>query len=161
VRSTGGRPLCAKRLTALAPQLTDISTPDNAALRIHGEAAAVSPAEQLLAEALRQAVLLDQRAEHEPPSGLREEPIDLLVAGRHRGKLSAAEQQAGGHEGVDMWIPLGWPPTHWIGAATSGTPSLRSSTARKQRLTFSKAQRVRIRGACTPGGRAVARRSGS
>jgi len=50
---------------------------------------------------------LDQRVEHEPPPGLREEPLDLLVVGGHRDKLSAAEQQAGGHEAVDVWIPLG------------------------------------------------------
>jgi len=66
----------------------------------------VSPAEKLLAEALRQTVLLDQCVWHEPPPDLREEPLELLVVRGHRDELPAGEQEPGGDEAVDVWIPL-------------------------------------------------------
>ena len=80
---------------------------ENQVAAVDGEAAPVSEAEQLLVKALREPVLPNERVQHEAAEGLRQELLDGLIVEGARHELAPPEEEARGHQAVQVGIPLG------------------------------------------------------
>jgi hypothetical protein len=83
---------------------------ENQMTGVHAEPAPVAPRQQALEEALREALLLVARLEHQPPEGLGQQSLEIPVIRRSGHDGPAGEQESSVTRACTCGCQFAWLP---------------------------------------------------